>query len=54
MCIKQKIAKFIFEKFNRLTYTFGCPYCSGKVRRVGYWKKAQCNKCGEIFDVEGL
>jgi len=41
--------------WEKIKFYFGiCHLCGGKVRRVGYWKKAQCNKCKTIFDVEGL
>jgi len=49
--LKQKIAKYWFKKFHRLT--FGCPACGGKVKRWS-WTKAICQKCGKDYGVKGL
>jgi hypothetical protein len=41
--------------WQKFKFYFGiCPQCGGKVKRCGYWKKAECNKCKTLFDVEGL
>ena len=50
--MENKNPKTLWEKIK--FYIGICHLCGGKVRRVGYWKKAQCNKCKTIFNVEGL
>jgi len=51
MAEENKKPKTLWEKIK---FWFGiCHLCGGKVKRL-YWKKAQCNKCKTIFNVEGL
>ncbi len=49
MGLKQKIAKYMYEKHNSLNW--GCPKCGGGVKRI-YPGKAECKKCKEVYDVE--